>query len=142
MTNFVMGLLVVQLLGGVYQLSYVLGAGKRPSTARATRLPDPVVVGHPMAATVSTALWLGWMTMDERGFAWLTLVALLLTAAGGAFMFLRTAGRSPVVDRPAADPADVRVAEKQIPKVALAVHGLGALLLVGCVLLVALGVVG
>ena len=140
MTNFVMGLLIVQLLGGAYQLTFVLGAGQKLSNARATRLPDFVVVGHLTAALTATALWVVWMATHEDVFAWATLAVLLVTSAGGLFMFARTARQDSVVDRPAVDPADVRVAEKQIPATALAVHGLGAVVLLACVLLEALGV--
>ncbi|UMG92824.1 hypothetical protein [Nocardioides sp. TF02-7] len=140
MTNFLIGLLAVQLLGGLHQLTFVLGAGQKLSSARATRLPDAAVVGHVMLGGLAFALWLGWVMFDERAFAWMTLATVVLAAAVGGFMFHRTFFRSPVVDRPAADPADVRVAEKQIPAASLAVHGLGAAALILGTLLVALDV--
>lgn len=141
MTNFVIGLLVVQLLGGIYQLTFVLGAGQKLSNARATRLPDSAVIGHTMTSGAAAALWLGWVAFEEEAFIWATLATLVLTSVVGGFLFYRTEFRGPVIDRPAADLADVRVAEKQIPKLALHAHGAGALLLVVCVLLVGLGIV-
>jgi len=141
MSKFVIGLLIFQLLGGAYLLSFVLGAGQRLSNARATRLPDPVVFLHPSMALATTGLWVLWMATWDRGWAWAALAAVLLTVGGGLFLFLRTKQGGEMLDRPAADPADVRVAEKQIPGLAIAGHGLFAVTLVVCMLLVALGVV-
>jgi hypothetical protein len=140
MSNFVMGLLVAQLLGGVYLTSFLWGAGQRYSNARATRIPDYLVVLHPMLAAVATGLWLIWMFDDSRGWAWATFATLLLTAAGGTVMFLITRSGGKTLDRPAADPADVRVAEKQIPPIADHLHGLMGTALIVCTLLVALDV--
>ena len=140
MSNFVMGLLLAQLLGGIYLMTFLWGAGQRSSNARATRLPDALVFVHPVLALAATSLWLVWMFDGERGWAWATFVTLLLTAAGGTVLFLKTRTGGRVLDVPAADPADVRVAEKQIPPIADHLHGLMGTVLVVCVLLVALGV--
>lgn len=142
MTEFVIGLLVVQLLLGAYLFSFTLSAGMKHGTARATRLPAPVLFGHPGLALTSTVLWVVWMATGERGWAWATFVAMVLAVGGGLFLVLRTVRGGDVVDRPAAlDPADVRRAERQIPYPAIGLHGLIALTLVVCTLLVALDIV-
>lgn len=149
MSILVTGLFVVQLLVGGYLFSFVLGAGQRASNARATRIPDPAAVAHPLAAVVTVACWLICLATDERGFAWVCFGLLLATAAGGLFMAFRTVTGGPTVDRPGrrqgvldpGDPAEIRVAEKQIPTAALVLHGTTFLVLLIGTLLVALGVV-
>ena len=139
MSNLVMGLLVVQLVGGAYLFSFVLGAGQRHSTARATRLPGLMVFVHAVLGVAAAGLWVAWLETGVAAIAWTTLGSLLLSVGGGLLMFARTAGHEETIERFATDPADVRVAEKQIPAVALLGHGLLALVLVVLVLLVALG---
>ncbi|WP_436701382.1 hypothetical protein [Nocardioides sp. BYT-33-1] len=147
MAILVTGMFVVQLLVGGYMYSFVLGAGQRGSNARATRIPDLVAFIHPVAAIVTFACWLAYLAGDATGFAWTTFVLLLLTASGGALMALRTVTGPPTVDRPSprqgvldpGDPAEIRVAEKQIPRAAIVLHGLTFLVLVAGTLLVALG---
>lgn len=146
-SNFVIGLFAVQLLGGAYLFGYTLSAGRRDSTAHATRLPSAVVFSHMLLGGFSTATWIGWVVSDERGFAWASFVSVALGVLLGTVMGLRTVTKPPVVDVPQnpvprtpPDPADVRVAEKQIPGVALLGHGgLGVTLLL-LTLLIALDV--
>jgi hypothetical protein len=140
MSMYVLAVFILQLFVGAYMYSFVLGAGQKNSNARATRIPDPVAVVHPLAAGGTFLLWILYLVTDERGFAWATFALLLATAGGGAIMSLKTFTGGPTVDRPAADPADVRVAEKQIPKVMILMHGLTFVLLAIGTLLVALGV--
>lgn len=91
-----------------------------------------------MLGFLAPALWLIWMFSQNEAFVWATSGSLLLSVGGGLVMFARTAqGQDP--GRDGGDPADVRVAEKQIPGAALAAHGLIAAVLVGSVLLVGLG---
>lgn len=141
-------LFVLQLLVGSYMYGSVLGAGQWSSNARATRIPDLVAFAHPIAAVVTLAIWVGHMVSDRTGFAWATLVALLVTASGGAVMALKTRQGGQYVDRPGkhqgvlepGSPAEIRVAEKQIPDLAIKLHGGTFVLLVVGTLLVALGV--
>ena len=140
MSKLVMALLVVQVVGGAYLFMSVASAGSQHSTARASRLPSLVVFGHASLGLLAPALWIGYLLTGSDGWVWATLGSLLLSVAGGLFMFARTAGRSDTLHETAADPADVRVAEKQIPASVLAGHGLVAAALVVCVVLVGLGV--
>jgi hypothetical protein len=142
-------LFVLQLLVGGYMYSFVLAAGQRASNARATRIPDLVAFAHPLAALVTFSVWIAYVTSDRTGFAWATFVAVLLTASGGAVMGIATLRVSQYVDRSSArravvepgDPADVRVAEKQIPIASIALHTGTFLVLAIGTLLVALGAV-
>ncbi|GAA5121957.1 hypothetical protein GCM10023339_39520 [Alloalcanivorax gelatiniphagus] len=135
MSKLVMALLVVQVLVGGYMFGSIAGSG----SARATRLPPLVVFTHAMLGVAAPALWIAYLYTGETAWVWVTLGSLLASVAGGLLLFSRTVGRSDTLRRPAADPADVRVAEKQVPKTVLVGHGLGAALLVGCVLAVGLG---
>ena len=139
MSKFVMALLVVQLVVGAYLFAFVSSTGSRFSTARATRLPSLLVFGHAVLGVTAPALWIFYLYTGETALVWVTLASLLASAGGGLFMLARTAGRSDTLHRPAEDPADVRVVEKQVPASVLVGHGLGAALLVGCVLVVGLG---
>lgn len=138
MTTFVMGLFVIQVLGGLYQFGILMAAPSRHSTARATRLPDWLVFSHGLLGILAAGLWLGQLLTGNDVYAWATLAVVLLSIAGGTVMFVKTELKSKTLDIPAADPADVRVAEKRIPKTVLHGHGLGAAVLAICVLIVAL----
>lgn len=140
MSGYVMAMFVVQVFGGLYLLSFVAGAGQKRSSARATRLPDPVVLTHGGLGITATALWILYLLTGAQGLAWATFAALAVGASLGVFMFLKTARGAPVLEEPAGSRADVRVAEKQIPGIALAAHGTLAIALLVCTLLVALGV--
>jgi hypothetical protein len=138
MTKFVMGILVIQALGGLYQMGVLMTSTSPHSTARATRLPDLLVFSHGLLGFLAATLWLGQLFTGDDAYAWATLGVVLLAVAGGMVMFVETEFKGETLDRPAIDPADIRVAEKQIPKAALHAHGLGAAVLVVCVLVVAL----
>jgi len=136
----VLSLLIAQLALGVYQLTFVLDAGhRRASNARGSRLPDPLVFGHPLLALTTLALWVAWMESDEVTLAWVALGSLGVTAAGGLAMFARTVTRGRMLEPPRGDGADMRVAEKRIPTVALAAHGIVGLAIALCMVLDALG---
>ena len=134
-----MALMVAQVVGGAYLFMSVASSGSEHSTARASRLPPIVVFGHAMLGLAAPALWIGYLLTGWTWVAWVTLGSLVLSVTGGLFMLSRTAGRSDTVSAAAADPADVRVAEKQIPTSVLVGHGLVAALLLVLVLLEALG---
>jgi hypothetical protein len=137
----VIGLLVVQALGGLYMLTFTADAGMAESNARATRLPDPALLIHPLFGLIGVVLWLVWLEVDDKGFAWATLVSLVLGTAVGAFLGHRTLAPAPdPVSVSPGDPAAARYAEKRIPLLALAAHGGLALLILLLVLLVCLGV--
>ena len=138
MTKFVMAVLVIQVLGGLYQFMVLATASSAHSTARASRLPDLLVFSHAVLGFLAAGLWVGQLMTGHDLWAWATLAVLALLIAGGAVMFFKTEFTSETLDRPSADPANVRVAEKQIPKSVLHAHGLGAAVLVVCVLIVAL----
>lgn len=138
-----MGLLVVQLILGGYQFSIVSDAGREESTARATRLPDAAVFGHLLTGIVSTILWVVWLSTQEHAVSWIAVGTLAAGGAIGAFMFSRTAGKPAIVSTDAVrypDRADVIAAEKRIPGISIALHGMIATLIIVCALLVALGV--
>lgn len=138
MSNLVMGLLVLQVVGGVYLFSLTASTGQAASNARATRLPSLLVFGHSLLGLLAPALWLAWLLTHAQGWVWATLVSLLSSVAGGLVMLAKTVRGPAAVDRPAADPADVRVVEKQIPHAALVGHGGLAALIVVCVVAVGL----
>jgi hypothetical protein len=138
MDKLVMALLVVQLVGGGYLFMSVSSAGSEHSTARASRLPPPLVFGHAMLGLAAPALWIGYLVAGSPWLAWVTLGSLVLSIAGGLVMLSRTAGRSRTISAAAVDPADVRVAEKQIPTSVLVAHGVVAATLLVLVLIEAL----
>ena len=137
-----MGALVVQVLGGLYLISYTLDAGTPEGDARRTRLPDPVLFVHPILGGVSVVVWIAWLASGGEPLPWVVpLGTLLVGAALGAFMGVRTRQPAPdPVEVSPHDPAAARLAEKRIPHVAILAHGGLALLIIVCVLLVALGV--
>lgn len=138
-----MGLLIVQLIIGGYQFSFVADAGRAESSARASRLPDPAVFGHMLTGIVSTLVWIVWLSTQQQVIPWIAVGTLALGGAIGLFMASRTLGKPTIVSADAVrfpDRADVVAAEKRIPTAAIALHGLIATLLFVFALLVALGV--
>jgi hypothetical protein len=143
MGNFVMGLLIVQLILGGYQFSIASGAGRPESVARATRLPAPLVFGHVSLAVLAVVIWIAYLGTHARTAAWIAFGVLACGASLGLVMALRTIGRSlrvPVAPGQYPEDADVTVAEELIPRPAMVLHGLAATGLVLCTFLVAIGV--
>ena len=97
-----------------------------------------MVFAHSMLGIVAPTWWIAWLLTDLKMWVWVTLGSLLASVAGGLVLLARTAGHSATLHESAADPADVHVVEKQIPKPVLLGHGLGAAALIGLVLIVGL----
>lgn len=136
-----MGLFLVQCLFVAYQLSFVMDAGRPQSTARASRVPDGMALGHLFLTVLATGLWLGWRTYGERGWAWVGFAAALLAAALGAVIAQRSMAMPPEVSASSdRDPADLRTAESRIPEIAVVLIGVISVVLVVLTFLVALGV--
>jgi len=116
-------------------------AGVPESNARATRLPEPILLLHPVFGVSAIAVWLAYMLTDGEPLPWVTLGLLVAGALLGAFLGLQTMrpAPDPVAVSPR-DPAAARLAEKRIPPIAILAHGGLALLILLCVLLAALGV--
>jgi hypothetical protein len=141
MAGLVIWLLVIQLVGGVYMFTYTFDAGVPESTARATRLPDPVLLLHPVFGLSAILVWLAYMGTDASPLPWVTFGLLAAGGLLGAFMGLQTMRPAPdPVEVSPNDPAAARLAEKRIPLLAILMHGGLAGLILLCVLLVALGV--
>lgn len=140
-STFVMGLLLVQALLGMYLFSFTDDAGRPESNARRTRLPHPLLFIHPIIGGVGIVVWVVWLTQGNEALPWVTLGILLLGASIGGLLGLKTLQKAP---DPAAvspdDPAEARLAEKRIPFPARALHSLIALTLIVCVLIVAIDV--
>jgi hypothetical protein len=140
-SKFIMGLLAVQLLGGLYLLMFVADAGVAGSTARRTRIPDPVVFWHPFVGATAAVVWVAWLFTHGDPLPWVALGILVVGSALGGYMGALTHAPAPdPVEANPADPAAARLAEKRIPSVAMLAHGGLALVLMISVLLVALGV--
>lgn len=139
-SNFVMGLLVVQGLLGMYLFSFTTDAERPESNARRTRLPSPLLVVHPLIAGIGVIVWILWLTRGGDALPWVMLGILLVGGSIGSVLGIKTLRKAPdpVAVSPA-DPAEARLAEKRIPLPAIAAHGLVALTLIVCVLVVALG---
>ena len=149
MSNFVIGAFIVQLIFGAYLFSITLNAGRRDSAAHATGLPSGVVFFHPLLGLFALGCWIGWVVSDARPFAWVAFAALAVGATLGAALGIRTLTEPDRMEVPQPPdlgtrlvPADYAVAEKQIPRPALVGHGVMAVVLLACTLLVALGVFG
>ena len=141
MLGLVLGLLLVQAGGGLYMFVRAADAGVPESNARATRLPEPILLLHPTFGISALAVWLAYMRTDGEPLPWVTFGLLVVGSLLGAYLGLRTLepAPDPVVASPG-DPAAARLAEKRIPLIAILAHGGLALLILLCVLLAALGV--
>ena len=126
--------------GGAYMLGISMRAGAGTSTARESHLPPLVVFSHAGLALFGLAVWGVYMSIEDRGVAWLAFAVLVVVALLGSVLlhrWLRTR-RGP---RSGAE-LDEHVAEQQIPVPAVVGHGVAAALTIVLVLLTALGVGG
>ncbi|MGP4023374.1 hypothetical protein [Actinomadura sp. 3N407] len=84
-------------------------------SAKVTRFPALVVVGHPLAGTAGLVVWIAYLVTARAAYAWLAFAALLVVTLQGFMLFTRWlvggGGRH------------ARGAEQAFPAAAVAVHG-------------------
>jgi hypothetical protein len=132
------------VLAGLYMLAVwliendVSGRGVRPS-----RLPVPVVLCHLGLAVTGLGLWVTYLVMEQKKFAWAAIGVLVGIALLGFTMFARwipvyrdpgPTGRVQLASGEAAGPA-----EGNFPVAVVAVHGLFAVTTLVLAVLAALG---
>ena len=135
MAQLVLGLWVVTAFGGAYMFSFTLGAARSRAEAEpgqlTSKLPPLALFVHPLFGLAGLVLWIAYLAAGQQSLAWTTLVVLVLGAAIGDILVVRTL-RGRKDDEP--------TVEDRIPTVAMAVHGVSAGALILVVLLVCLGV--
>jgi hypothetical protein len=97
--GLVIWLLVIQVGGGVYMFTYTLDAGMPESGARATRLPAPVLLLHPVFGLSAVAVWLAYMATDGAPLPWVTFGLLACGGLLGAVLGLLTVRPRPTRSR-------------------------------------------
>ncbi|TDC75036.1 hypothetical protein [Actinomadura sp. 7K507] len=108
-----LGAWVVAAVGGGHLLIIWMANGG-PS-AKVTRFPALVVVGHPLAGVAGLAVWIGYLVTARAEFAWLAFAALLVVTLQGFMLLTRwLVGRGG---------RHARGAEQAFPAAAVAVHG-------------------
>lgn len=132
------------VLAGLYMLAVwliendVTSRGVRPS-----RLPVPVVLGHLTLAVTGLALWVTYLVLEQKKFAWAAIGVLVGIALLGFTMFARwiPVYREPVPSGPAQlrDGEVARPAEGNFPVAVVAAHGLFAVTTLVLAVLTALG---
>ena len=135
-----MGLFLVQILLVIYQFTYTTDAGRPESNARATRLSPELVVGHLLLSILAALLWAGWKGYGNDAFAWATFGVLVVAAALGTLIAMRSMLFPAYVTVDSDDPADSLTAESRIPTIAQILLGLMTLVLLVFTLLTAIGV--
>ena len=133
MSAFVFGLLVLQALLGVYQLSCVSHGFNSTDDLGATRLPAPAVFLHMVDAVAGVLVWILWMNTGFHGFAWAGFIIFAFDLLVGGSLGARTFGKPGYVSVPSgADGAAVQVgvAEQTIPTAVLVLHGVSAVAIV------------
>ena len=151
--------------GGLYMMGVSVGFGRPVGEPANTHWPSWLMFAHPSLAVGGIAVWIVYMVNGERALAWVAFADLVLVAALGDVLLVtwlkdRRAERRAVqggavkevknyVPRPEQGqirpeaPETVPVTaleERRIPSVAVAAHGLLAVLTIVLVLLSALGV--
>jgi hypothetical protein len=132
------------VLAGLYMLAVwliendVTGRG-----VRASRLPVPVVLGHLLLAVTGLGLWVTYLVMQQKKFAWAAIGVLVGIALLGFTMFLRwipvyrepgPTGRAQLSTGETAGPA-----EGNFPVAVVAAHGLFAVTTLVLAILAAIG---
>lgn len=132
--------------GSVLLAKWVSHGGLRQQQAGTSGFPAPVIFGHFLLAGAGLVLWIIYLVSDTSALAWVSFAALVAVALLGFTMFARwlplyrsaptsvMSGRGPGADTGTAP------AERHLPPLIVAGHGLlGATTLV-LVLLAAAGV--
>ncbi len=125
MGGVVLGLWVVQILGGAYLWSFTTGRGRaesRQSGLRTGQSPFLLFL-HPLIGVAGLASWIGYMQQEQRGFAWVSFGLLVLGAVLGRLL-------------------DSRAGAVRMPRPVVVGHAVLAGALLVLVLLTALGVLG
>jgi manganese efflux pump family protein len=99
-----------------------------------TRFPPPLVFGHFLIAAAGLVVWIIYVATDSDALAWVAFVLIVVAAAGGDILFLRWWR-----DR---DQSGAQLPEQTIPKAAVYLHGLFAVVTIVLVFLTAFGVGG
>ncbi len=135
MAQLVLGLWVVTAFGGAYMFSFTLGAARSRAEAEPgqlpTKLPPLTLFVHPLFGLAGLVLWIAYLAAGQQSLAWITLAVLVLGAAIGDVLVVRTLRGHKEAEH---------TAEDRIPTAAMAMHGISAAALIGAVLLVCLGV--
>lgn len=133
MPEAALGFWFCTILAGSYLFSYTTGLGRTDATARATALPPLLTFVHPVIGVTGIAAWIVFLVDRQPYQAWVGVVLLLLGAAVGDVLALRTAKKDPSKVRPGpyGQPADRVRAEDQMPKSAILVHGGLAVVTIG-----------
>ncbi|MBW8482394.1 hypothetical protein [Actinomadura parmotrematis] len=111
---------VLTASAGLYLLVVwiVNGGGLRGQATKVTRFPVAVLVGHPSAAVVGLAVWIGYLWSGAAALAWTAFGALLVTIVQGVLLFTRwLVGRGG---------RHARGIEQPFPAVAVIAHGVVA----------------
>lgn len=74
--------------GGFVLLSMWLGKGGHRSTGT-SHFPPPVIFGHFALAAIGLIIWIIYLVVDEKAWAWVAFGILVPVALLGLFMFAR-----------------------------------------------------
>jgi hypothetical protein len=133
---------VVTALGGFILLTrWLARGGLRQQQSRTTRFPAPLVFGHFLLAAAGLVLWIVYVAVDRAALAWASFAVLVAVALLGFTMFGRWIPVRRAAVPQAADP-DAVPAERHLPVLVVAAHGLLAATTLVLVLLAAAGVGG
>lgn len=156
MAEFVLGAWITTAIAGAYMWSFTTGAHRPESNARASGLPASLLFIHPALALSGLGFWIAYVVRDVTALAWVAIAAAGLAALIGDVLLMRTVRgrreraaqraarkqrRKELVaagkdgpdgrDLPPLDTPDERLQEEQIPELAIAVHGVLAVLTLG-----------
>lgn len=139
---------------GVFMLgTWISNGGVR--NPKLTHFPKALPLGHFGLAAAGLVVWIVYLITDTTALAWIAFIVLIVVALGGDILVLRwSKDRRARVDGAVAESAERRgvsldatpeaapnrLAEQQIPAVAVILHGLFAGVTIVLVLLAALEV--
>lgn len=104
-------------LTGVFLLATWLGMdGHRAASSHAGRLPNALVFSHVSIAIVVFVLWVFFVVLHTSALAWSAAALVVVVVALGLGLFRRWLSQLH-------DEAATRTAERELPAVAVVVHG-------------------
>lgn len=155
MAGLILGIWILTASGGAFMWLYTTGVGRPESVARGSTLPPLVLFLHPLLALTGLVVWIAYLYTGGDVLPWVAFADLVVVALLGDVLLARTLKPRKHAVRGAVPPerdsghtlvetreANNRLVEDAIPRPAIAVHGLLAVVLMVLVLLTALGIDG
>jgi hypothetical protein len=144
MAGLILGIWIITAVGGTFLWSFTTGVGRPESVARTSSLSPLLLFAHPLIGLTGMTVWIAYLYQGGDVLPWVAFALLVTGAVVGDVLLMRTLRPRRVFGATAqGDPVgNRRRAEDLMPRPVIVLHGVLAVVLMGLVLLYALGYQG